>query len=179
MNYSYRTEVVLRHTTAEQVACTSACSCPRCACRCSSSWAWTRRRYELADFVFNNVTLALIDLVGPQQGCWEAFRGTGRGSASAGFGQACINEPDSPNFLWPNPDSLPAEAGFTAVPGRQHNCLAFALGHWMEAQEVQLLLFARRLEHRGAPLAAVRVTLLPRNGKTTPPQIYGALPPHA
>jgi hypothetical protein len=52
-----------------------------------------------------------------QQGCWEAFCGTA--SASAGFGMGLFRA-KSPGFS-------PAKAVFTAVLGRQHNCLPFAL----------------------------------------------------
>jgi hypothetical protein len=41
------------------------------------------------------------------QGCWEAFLGTGQGSATAGF--------------------TAGQSSFTAAPGRQHNCLPSAL----------------------------------------------------
>jgi hypothetical protein len=43
-----------------------------------------------------------------------------------------------------------------------------------ETQEIELELFRRRVEHRHAPLAAVRVALLPRSGRKTPPQVYSA-----
>lgn len=43
-----------------------------------------------------------------------------------------------------------------------------------ETQQLELEMFRRRVEHRHAPLAAVRVALLPRSGRKTPPQIYSA-----
>ena len=48
------------------------------------------------------------------QGCWEAFCGTGRGSSSAGFDRLY---------------SLTRQifSGCTAVPGPQHNCYPSAL----------------------------------------------------
>jgi hypothetical protein len=62
----------------------------------------------------------------PIQGCWEYICCTGRGSASAGFGQAILACIRSPHFLRPKPDLLPAKA--VVMPSQAgSNCLPFAL----------------------------------------------------
>ena len=41
---------------------------------------------EREAFMSGKKLIAIISEVSRRQGCWEAFCGTGRGSASAGFG---------------------------------------------------------------------------------------------
>jgi hypothetical protein len=69
-------------------------------------------------------SMPAVQVLNPNQGCWEEFGGTGRGSANWFQKGQCLGL-QSPNFL--RQIYLASQSSFTAVPGRQHNCFPSAL----------------------------------------------------
>ena len=67
------------------------------------------------------------DYFGAPLGCWEAFCGTSRGSASAASDRLCRHVLGLiARFPQAKARITAGQGSFTAVPGWQHNCLQFA-----------------------------------------------------